>query len=65
MANDRKQCPNCANKTSGDTIYKYNKCGKLFCIKCGECNFIRKTNCPKCKTTNTNFHCSINSLWGK
>lgn len=27
-------CPNCGNTEEGETIYRRNKCGKIFCESC-------------------------------
>jgi hypothetical protein len=67
MADDLKRCPNpgCYNDSTGDHIYLCKNCGSLFCEKCGDSSgLFARTNCPKCHSSNTKFHCSI-SLWGR
>ena len=39
-------CKNCNNQTSGDAIYKCDKCGKIYCSAC-----LPNSRCGKCKNS--------------
>jgi hypothetical protein len=49
------QCPNCANRSDGDAVYRCDNCRKLFCHSCarGMLKWANMPQCPFCDGGNT------------